>query len=104
MGPIVELAEDGDNGQGLYMLPKDLLSNNFDRVPLVYKHHPLYKTVLCRKWQNAYFCPYGSECQFAHGMMEIRATVKHPMYKTKHCYWFKKGVACPYGTRCIFIH
>ncbi|XP_020104341.1 mRNA decay activator protein ZFP36-like [Ananas comosus] len=32
----------------------------------------LYKTEICRTWENAGTCRYGSKCQFAHGKEELR--------------------------------
>ena len=110
----------------LVMLPGDLFPiNESENTPVVYDHHPLYRTELCRNWKKMGACAYGVKCQvsllhawfllfsstnvfsliqFAHGRVELRATVKHTLHKTKVCHWMKKGVPCPYGRRCRFIH
>jgi len=43
----------------------------------------LYKTELCRSWEETGHCRYGSKCQFAHGADELRAVQRHPKYKTE---------------------
>lgn len=67
-------------------------------------HQNLYKTELCRSWQETGSCRYGSKCQFAHGMEELRPVLRHPKYKTEICRTFHTLGTCPYGTRCRFIH
>ncbi|KAG6828606.1 hypothetical protein H0H92_007301 [Tricholoma furcatifolium] len=57
----------------------------------------LYKTELCRSWEEKGTCRYGSKCQFAHGEDELRKVTRHP--KT---FWVSG--TCPYGKRCCFIH
>ncbi|XP_074269459.1 uncharacterized protein LOC141592617 [Silene latifolia] len=32
----------------------------------------LYKTKLCKSWEDSRYCPYGFKCQFAHGHEELR--------------------------------
>ncbi|EGO04708.1 hypothetical protein SERLA73DRAFT_173919 [Serpula lacrymans var. lacrymans S7.3] len=64
----------------------------------------LYKTELCRSWEEKGSCRYGSKCQFAHGEEEIRKVARHPKYKTEICRTFWVSGACPYGKRCCFIH
>ncbi|XP_008811573.1 zinc finger CCCH domain-containing protein 9-like [Phoenix dactylifera] len=34
----------------------------------------LYKTEICRSWDELGFCRYGSKCQYAHGKEELRGT------------------------------
>eukprot|EP00850_Spirogloea_muscicola_P012352 SM000079S22470 [mRNA] locus=s79:353967:355303:- [translate_table: standard] len=46
--------------------------------------HSLYKTELCRSWEETGSCRYGSKCQI--------------------CRTFNTNGTCPYGTRCRFIH
>jgi len=41
------------------------------RSPKV-KDPRVYKTELCKKWETNAECPYGSKCQFAHGLPELR--------------------------------
>ena len=38
----------------------------------------LYKTELCRSWEEKGSCRYGGKCQFAHGEDEIRKVARHP--------------------------
>jgi tristetraprolin/butyrate response factor 1 len=38
----------------------------------------LYKTELCRSWEEKGTCRYGPKCQFAHGEEEIRKVSRHP--------------------------
>ncbi|PSC68048.1 Ankyrin repeat domain-containing 13C [Micractinium conductrix] len=76
--------------------------------------NPLYKTELCRSWEETGSCRYGAKCQerrgagslawFAHGREELRPVVRHPKYKTEVCRTFAQNGTCPYGTRCRFIH
>lgn len=64
----------------------------------------LYKTELCRSWQEYQMCPYGLKCQFAHGESELRPVERHRKYKTEQCRKFHSEGVCPFGSRCIFIH
>jgi len=64
----------------------------------------LYKTELCRSFEETGTCRYGSKCQFAHGYAELRPAPRHPKYKTEICKTFHSVGTCPYGTRCRFIH
>ncbi|CAI9096117.1 OLC1v1032196C1 [Oldenlandia corymbosa var. corymbosa] len=69
----------------------------------VYKQG-MRKTELCNKWQETGTCPYGENCQFAHGIKELRPIIRHPRYKTEVCRMVLDGVHCPYGHRCHFRH
>ncbi|KAG6910584.1 hypothetical protein DXG01_009535 [Tephrocybe rancida] len=64
----------------------------------------LYKTELCRSWEEKGTCRYGTKCQFAHGDDELRKVARHPKYKTEICRTFWVSGTCPYGKRCCFIH
>ncbi|KAH9922008.1 uncharacterized protein BXZ73DRAFT_91698 [Epithele typhae] len=64
----------------------------------------LYKTELCRSWEEKGSCRYGQKCQFAHGEDELRKVQRHPKYKTEICRTFWVSGSCPYGKRCCFIH
>ncbi|KAF9568548.1 hypothetical protein CPC08DRAFT_409800 [Agrocybe pediades] len=64
----------------------------------------LYKTELCRSWEEKGTCRYGGKCQFAHGEEELRKVTRHPKYKTEICKTFWVSGSCPYGKRCCFIH
>ncbi|XP_047330169.1 zinc finger CCCH domain-containing protein 15-like isoform X2 [Impatiens glandulifera] len=64
----------------------------------------MLKTELCNKWQETGKCPYGDQCQFAHGITELRPVIRHPRYKTEVCRMVLAGIPCPYGHRCHFRH
>lgn len=64
----------------------------------------LYKTELCRSYEETGSCRYGAKCQFAHGKAELRPIVRHPKYKTEICKTWQAHGSCPYGARCRFIH
>jgi hypothetical protein len=64
----------------------------------------LYKTELCRSFEETGACRYGLKCQFAHGKDELRPVLRHPKYKTEICRTFHSTGSCPYGKRCRFIH
>jgi hypothetical protein len=64
----------------------------------------LYKTELCRSFEETGNCRYGVKCQFAHGKDELRPVLRHPKYKTEICRTFHSTGSCPYGKRCRFIH
>ncbi|KAK7064516.1 hypothetical protein R3P38DRAFT_3165546 [Favolaschia claudopus] len=64
----------------------------------------LYKTELCRSWEEKGTCRYAGKCQFAHGEEELRNVTRHPKYKTEICRTFWVSGSCPYGKRCCFIH
>jgi len=47
----------------------------------------LYKTELCRSWEEKGTCRYGPKCQFAHGEDEIRKVSRHPkVFPVHHCF------------------
>jgi len=64
----------------------------------------LYKTELCRSYEETGTCRYGPKCQFAHSINELRPVDRHPKYKTEMCKTFWEQGTCPYGKRCCFIH
>ncbi|POW15667.1 hypothetical protein PSTT_01960 [Puccinia striiformis] len=64
----------------------------------------LYKTELCRSWEEKGTCRYGSKCQFAHGQEELKGVSRHPKFKTEICRTFWLHGSCPYGKRCCFLH
>lgn len=68
------------------------------------KQTSLYKTELCRSWEDTGFCRYGKKCQFAHSPKELRNLLRHPKYKTEMCDSFHTVGVCPYGNRCHFVH
>ncbi|XP_061684396.1 mRNA decay activator protein ZFP36L1-like [Syngnathoides biaculeatus] len=64
----------------------------------------VYKTELCRTFEESGVCKYGAKCQFAHGPDELRGLKRHPKYKTEPCRTFHSVGFCPYGGRCHFVH
>ncbi|VAH77878.1 unnamed protein product [Triticum turgidum subsp. durum] len=64
----------------------------------------MFKTELCNKWEETGACPYWDQCQFAHGVSELRPVIRHPRYKTEVCRMVLNGEVCPYGHRCHFRH
>ena len=84
--------------------PRGLLCFEVAARSSPHQQHSLYKTELCRSWEETGHCRYGHKCQFAHGRDELRPVLRHPKYKTEVCRTFAHGGECPYGTRCRFIH
>ncbi|MEW5302480.1 MAG: hypothetical protein WDW38_002363 [Sanguina aurantia] len=68
------------------------------------RQHSLYKTELCRSWDESGSCRYGSKCQFAHGREELRPVQRHGKPKPEGCRAFAMTGSCPYGSRCRFVH
>lgn len=68
------------------------------------KRITLYKTEMCRTFEETGTCKYGVKCQFAHDRAELRNIQRHPRYKTEICKTFWEQGNCPYGKRCCFIH
>ncbi|KAI5160579.1 hypothetical protein NEAUS03_1227 [Nematocida ausubeli] len=64
----------------------------------------LYKTEICKSFENSNFCTYGDKCQFAHSLNELRDIERHPRYKTELCKTYTTTGECTYGKRCCFIH
>ncbi|KAJ1284529.1 hypothetical protein BS78_03G211000 [Paspalum vaginatum] len=73
-------------------------------VELEVYNQGMFKTELCNKWEETGACPYGDQCQFAHGVAELRPVIRHPRYKTQVCRMVLAGELCPYGHRCHFRH
>lgn len=42
------------------------------------KRISLYKTELCRSFEETGYCRYGLKCQFAHNVNELRTVARHP--------------------------
>ncbi|KAI9493919.1 hypothetical protein BDB00DRAFT_762900, partial [Zychaea mexicana] len=68
------------------------------------KKQRLYKTELCRNWEELDHCRYGTKCQYAHGLDDLRDVERHPKYKTQVCRTYCQTGTCPYGARCTFRH
>eukprot|EP00002_Diphylleia_rotans_P026508 TRINITY_DN528_c1_g2_i1.p1 TRINITY_DN528_c1_g2~~TRINITY_DN528_c1_g2_i1.p1 ORF type:complete len:397 (-),score=71.92 TRINITY_DN528_c1_g2_i1:346-1536(-) len=67
-------------------------------------NNELYKTEMCRSFEETGSCRYGSRCQFAHGIHDLRVVERHPRYKTDICKTFIEKGFCAYGKRCRFSH
>jgi hypothetical protein len=87
-----------------YYSPENLQQNIFPNNLNVDKKIVLYKTEMCRTFEETGTCKYGTKCQFAHDPNEIRNIPRHPRYKTEICKTFWQLGNCPYGKRCCFIH
>jgi len=78
--------------------------SSFNELPKCKFNTHLFKTVICRRWTQFGYCPYGESCQFAHGAKELRMRpIMHRKFKTVRCKKYLAGY-CPYGTRCCFVH
>ncbi|XP_041014718.1 uncharacterized protein LOC121257654 isoform X1 [Juglans microcarpa x Juglans regia] len=66
----------------------------------------LYKTEICRSWEDSGSCRYGSKCQFAHGKEELRPTRfpaknKSEVQMYKSCSGTGSGT---YGAKSRYVH
>ncbi|KAI9364085.1 hypothetical protein BD770DRAFT_357955 [Pilaira anomala] len=68
------------------------------------RKYQLFKTEMCRNWQEMGECRYSKKCRFAHGLEELRCIQRHVRYKTEICKTFHLTGTCLYGVRCTFIH
>ncbi|KAL9242051.1 hypothetical protein vseg_016094 [Gypsophila vaccaria] len=62
LSPLVRMEEDMLVMDGVLIGPKSSPSLSGS----------LYKTELCKSWEDSGYCRYGSKCQFAHGKEELR--------------------------------
>ena len=72
----------------------NLMDNSVPVVPQSTSHQPgpsannrklnLYKTELCRSWEEKGTCRYGTKCQFAHGEEELRKVSRHPKVSSSY--------------------
>jgi len=76
-------------------------SDSLSKLP---KQKHLYKTVLCRLWEETGACKFGDRCHYAHGAPDLRPVQKHPKYKTEKCRMFHETGICPFGQGCSFLH
>lgn len=84
-----------------HLSPKTPRPSKKDKDP---RKFALYKTEMCRSFEETGTCRYGARCQFAHSPKELRNVDRHPKYKTEMCRTFWEKGSCPYGKRCCFIH
>lgn len=92
-----------DNGQ-FRTRTHSIASTGSNGEPGLKQSSSLYKTELCRSFEDTGMCRYGKKCQFAHSRKELRILARHPKYKTDMCKSYHSTGFCPYGTRCHFIH
>jgi hypothetical protein len=45
----------------------------------------LFKTEMCRSFEETGHCRYSDRCHFAHNIDELREVRRHPRYKTEIC-------------------
>ena len=75
----------------------------------------MFKTTLCAKFVTNGACPFGSSCNFAHGVRELRAALdstakastaaeKNPHFKTSLCKNYMVGHYCPFADQCQYAH
>lgn len=105
------LADSNQAAKHIAQEPKAIFSKKFIENPLIdakalyqSKRAVLYKTEMCRSFNEVGFCKYGDRCQFCHSPSELRTVKRHPKYKTEVCKTFWSEGNCPYGGRCCFIH
>ncbi|KAG7976333.1 hypothetical protein I3843_06G144000 [Carya illinoinensis] len=64
----------------------------------------LYKTEICRSWEDSGSCRYGSKCQFAHGKEELRPT-RFPAKNKSEMYKSSSGTGSgTYGAKSRYVH
>jgi len=88
----------------LSISPPNPASSHSPQAHSLDKRQTLYKTEICRAYEETGLCRYGDRCQFAHSQEERRLVPRHPRYKTEICKTFWDSGTCPYGRRCCFIH
>ncbi|KAH0613843.1 uncharacterized protein H6S33_005729 [Morchella sextelata] len=102
---VTHMAQNVQHGP-LIMVPTRPAAENPASLPprhLNKKTNALYKTEMCRNWNEIGECRYGRSCQFAHGKKELRIVPRHGQWKTKTCMaWLHGG--CTYGSRCCYAH
>lgn len=100
---VTHMAQNVQHGP-LVMVPTRPAAENPASLPprhLNKKTNALYKTEMCRNWNEIGECRYGRSCQFAHGKKELRIVPRHGQWKTKTCMaWLHGG--CTYGSRCCY--
>jgi len=102
--------EKNSNSASTSPVKPEFPKNDLSRTPSLpskwsIKRATLYKTEMCRAFEETGKCKFGDECIFAHSEEELRPRVdRHPKYKTRICRTFWEQGECPYGKRCCFIH
>ena len=90
---------------------------NFPQQKPISKNPSKYKTILCKHFTSQRGCFFGDNCQFAHGLNDLRTNPnlqnissenkKGPNlqnYKIVKCKYWEKDGTCRYGTLCTFAH
>ncbi|KAJ9178086.1 hypothetical protein P3X46_009998 [Hevea brasiliensis] len=91
-GILVESVSGGRVSRSLASDSGDSSSNSSSSSPGI----SVYKTELCRSWEEFGQCRYGSKCQFAHGKEELRPTC-FPMKSKAETHAFKSHTAASYS-------
>ena len=82
------------------------------------QYNNLYKTQLCKHFQQTNHCHVGSRCHFAHGEHEMRKreeplpmevqmkmmNIPYNNYKTQRCKYFDQEGTCKFGKNCSYAH
>ena len=61
-----------------------------------------FKTQMCKAYKRG-SCLFAEQCQFAHGISDLRAPKVHQKYKTVKCKNYASG-NCSHGNDCWFLH
>jgi len=85
--------------------------NYFRERWVTYNDKPKYrslrgftKTKICHSWKESGYCIYGENCNFAHGLRELRMLPEqHKKLKNVTYKIFLAG-CCLSGSRCRFSH
>lgn len=108
---VIDLSKQFDSKRQNFYRNNNQKQNQIKNIPQIspQQYHArkkltLYKTEICRSFEENNFCRYGPKCQFAHSTSELRKIDRHPRYKTEICKTYWEDGTCPYGRRCCFIH
>jgi Zinc finger C-x8-C-x5-C-x3-H type (and similar) len=60
---------------------------------------------MCRTFVTTGVCKYGAQCQFAHGVSDLRPLHgRQERLRAERCHAFWEEGYCPYGSRCRYRH
>ena len=69
-----------------------------------YDYKSKIKSELCKSYEKNGNCIYGVNCDFAHGISELKVKKNvNALYKTQICKNYKTNT-CKFGERCHFLH
>jgi len=94
----------GEKCRYSHVVPENLRASNLIKPMVLDKKERLYKTELCRIFEEKGSCHFGESCQYAHGEQELRSVQKHRKFKTEKCKRFEESGECPFVHRCCFLH